>query len=162
MKNVVIIGAGPAGLTAAYTLLNESSEYHPIIIEASEFIGGISRTARYNGNRIDIGGHRFFSKNKEVMKLWMDILPLQGAPSKDDKVLGRTHTFRRPGDRPGQNRQRFPCAYPLVPDILPQALLRLPHLAETCDFYQHGIRQHDEGGLRISRQRYPQAPGDLA
>lgn len=57
MKNVVIIGAGPAGLTAAYTLLNESSEYHPIIIEASEFIGGISRTARYNGNRIDIGGH---------------------------------------------------------------------------------------------------------
>lgn len=93
MKNVVIIGAGPAGLTAAYTLLNESSEYHPIIIEASEFIGGISRTARYNGNRIDIGGHRFFSKNKEVMKLWMDILPLQGAPSKDDKVLGRTHTF---------------------------------------------------------------------
>ena len=49
--DVLIIGAGPAGLTAAYTLLNESSEYHPIIIEASEFIGGISRTARYNGNR---------------------------------------------------------------------------------------------------------------
>ena len=95
MKNVVIIGAGPAGLTAAYTLLNESSEYHPIIIEASEFIGGISRTARYNGNRIDIGGHRFFSKNKEVMKLWMDILPLQGAPSKDDKVLGPSPTTRR-------------------------------------------------------------------
>lgn len=93
MKNVVIIGAGPAGLTAAYTLLKESSGYHPIIIEASEFIGGISRTARYNGNRIDIGGHRFFSKNKEIMKLWTDILPLQGAPSKDDIVLGRTHTF---------------------------------------------------------------------
>ena len=55
MKNVVIIGAGPAGLTAAYTLLKESKEYHPIIVEASEFIGGISRTARYNGNRIDIG-----------------------------------------------------------------------------------------------------------
>ncbi len=92
MKNVVIIGAGPAGLTAAYTLLNESSEYHPIIVEASEFIGGISRTARYKGNRIDIGGHRFFSKDKEIMKLWMDILPLQGSPSKDDIVLGRTHT----------------------------------------------------------------------
>ena len=151
MKNVVIIGAGPAGLTAAYTLLNESSEYHPIIIEASEFIGGISRTARYNGNRIDIGGHRFFSKNKEVMKLWMDILPLQGAPSKDDKVLGRTHTF---SDDPEIDPDKI--------DILPQALLRLPHLAETCDLHQHGIRQHDEGGLRISRQRYPQAPGDLA
>ncbi|MBQ9947236.1 MAG: NAD(P)/FAD-dependent oxidoreductase [Oscillospiraceae bacterium] len=92
MKNVVIIGAGPAGLTAAYTLLKESSEYHPIIVEASEFIGGISRTARYKGNRIDIGGHRFFSKDKEIMKMWMDILPLQGSPSKDDIILGRTHT----------------------------------------------------------------------
>ena len=93
MKNVVIIGAGPAGLTAAYTLLKESGEYHPIILEASEFIGGISRTARYKGNRIDIGGHRFFSKDKDIMKMWMDILPLQGAPSKDDKLLGRTRAF---------------------------------------------------------------------
>ena len=157
MKNVVIIGAGPAGLTAAYTLLNESSEYHPIIIEASEFIGGISRTARYNGNRIDIGGHRFFSKNKEVMK------PASGRALKGRQGARQDpHLLRRPGDRPGQNRQRFPCAYPLVPDILPQALLRLPHLAETRDLHQHGIRQHNEGGLRISRQRYPQAPGDLA
>ena len=64
MKNVVIIGAGPAGLTAAYTLLKESKEFHPIILEASEFIGGISRTALYDGNRIDIGGHRFFSKER--------------------------------------------------------------------------------------------------
>ncbi len=92
MKNVVIIGAGPAGLTAAYTLLKESRDFHPIIVEASGFIGGISRTARYNGNRIDIGGHRFFSKDRDIMKLWMDILPLQGSPSKDDIVLGRTHT----------------------------------------------------------------------
>lgn len=92
MKNVVIIGAGPAGLTAAYTLLNESKEYHPIIIEAGEFIGGISRTAKYNGNRIDIGGHRFFSKDKDIMDMWMKILPLQGAPSKDDIILGREHT----------------------------------------------------------------------
>ena len=68
MKNVVIIGAGPAGLTAAYTLLKEGNDIHPIILEASEFIGGISRTAKYNGNRIDIGGHRFFSKNKDIMK----------------------------------------------------------------------------------------------
>lgn len=93
MKNVVIIGAGPAGLTAAYTLLKESKDFHPIILEASEFIGGISRTAHHKENRIDIGGHRFFSKDKRVMKMWMDILPLQGAPSKDDLVLGRTHTY---------------------------------------------------------------------
>ena len=93
MKNVVIIGAGPAGLTAACTLLKESKDFHPIILEASEFIGGISRTAHHKDNRIDIGGHRFFSKDKNIMKMWMDILPLQGAPSKDDIVLGRTHTY---------------------------------------------------------------------
>ena len=93
MKNVVIIGAGPAGLTAAYTLLKENKDFHPIILEASEFIGGISRTAHHKENRIDIGGHRFFSKDKTVMKMWMDILPLQGSPSKDDLVLGRTHTY---------------------------------------------------------------------
>lgn len=93
MKNVVIIGAGPAGLTAAYTLLKENPEYHPIIIESSDTIGGISRTEKYKGNRIDIGGHRFFSKDKSIMKLWMDILPLQGSPSKDDIMLGRTHSF---------------------------------------------------------------------
>lgn len=101
MKNVIIIGAGPAGLTAAYTLLNESSEYHPIIIEASEFIGGISRTARYNGNRIDIGGHRFFSKNKEVMKLWMDILRFRARPQGRQGARQDPHLLRRPGDRPG-------------------------------------------------------------
>lgn len=93
MKNVVIIGAGPAGLTAAYTLLKESKEFHPIIVEESEFIGGISRTAKYGGNRIDIGGHRFFSKDAEVMELWKEILPLQGAPAKDDLITGREHTL---------------------------------------------------------------------
>ena len=65
MKNVVIIGAGPAGLTAAYYLL-KYKVFHPIIVEASGQIGGISRTDLYKGNRIDIGGHRFFSKDEEI------------------------------------------------------------------------------------------------
>ena len=60
MKKAIIIGAGPAGLTAAYQLLKET-DIHPIIIEESEFIGGISRTAEYKGNRMDLGGHRFLS-----------------------------------------------------------------------------------------------------
>ena len=62
-KKVVIIGAGPAGLTAAYELLTKSKEVQPIILEAENFVGGISRTATYKGNRMDIGGHRFFSKD---------------------------------------------------------------------------------------------------
>ena len=93
MKNVVIIGAGPAGLTCAYSLLKESKEIKPIIIEESEFIGGISRTEKYKDNRIDIGGHRFFSKDKRVMDLWQEVLPLQSAPAKDDIILNREKSF---------------------------------------------------------------------
>lgn len=69
MKKVIIIGAGPAGLTAGYELLdnkgNEKDDYEVIILEETEQIGGISRTVKYNGNRMDIGGHRFFQKIKE-------------------------------------------------------------------------------------------------
>ena len=86
-KKAIIIGAGPAGLTAAYYLLKKT-DIKPIILEETEYIGGISRTAEYKGNRIDLGGHRFFSKSDEVNNLWTQILPLQGAPSHDDKVLG--------------------------------------------------------------------------
>ena len=62
-KTAIIIGAGPAGLTAAYRLLKET-DIRPVIFEESDFIGGISRTANFKGNRMDIGGHRFFSKNE--------------------------------------------------------------------------------------------------
>jgi len=86
-KTALIIGAGPAGLTAAYKLL-EQSEILPIIVEKELFVGGISRTVNYKENRIDIGGHRFFTKNKEVKKIWNEIMPIQGKASIDDKLLG--------------------------------------------------------------------------
>ena len=86
-KTAIIIGAGPAGLCAAYNLLTET-DVVPIILEESEFIGGISRTIEYNGNRMDIGGHRFFSKSDEVNEFWAKFMPTQGAPSKDDIILG--------------------------------------------------------------------------
>ena len=95
MKKVVIIGAGPAGLTCAYSLLKGTDEIKPIIIEESKFIGGISRTEQFKGNRIDIGGHRFFSKNKDVMDLWQEILPLQSKPSADDIILNREKNFSK-------------------------------------------------------------------
>ncbi len=87
-KKAIIIGAGPAGLTAAYELLDKT-DIKPVIYEMSNDIGGISKTVKYKGNRMDIGGHRFFSKNDRVMKWWQNIMPLQGAPAKDDAVLGR-------------------------------------------------------------------------
>jgi protoporphyrinogen oxidase len=71
----VIIGAGPAGLTAALELLRHS-DVRPIVLEATERIGGISCTLRHNGNRMDIGGHRFFSKADRVMKWWMELMPI--------------------------------------------------------------------------------------
>lgn len=89
MKKAIIIGAGPAGLTLAYELLDKT-DILPIIFEASQDIGGISKTVEYKGNRIDIGGHRFFSKSEKVMNWWKNILPLQGAPSIDDKILSRS------------------------------------------------------------------------
>ena len=89
MKKVIVIGAGPAGLTAAYELLKNSKEYEVIVLEESDYIGGISRTVKYKGNRMDIGGHRFFSKDKNIMQWWKNVLPMQGFPSYDDKILER-------------------------------------------------------------------------
>jgi len=82
-KYAIIIGAGPAGLTTAYELIKRT-DICPIILEKSDKIGGISRTEVYKGNRIDIGGHRFFSKSKIVMQWWQNIMPIQGAPAKDE------------------------------------------------------------------------------
>ena len=100
MKKVIIIGAGPAGITAAHKLLTESKEYDITILEASNEIGGISRTVKYNGNRMDIGGHRFFSKDDEVMNYWFDLMPVQGSDAYDDKVLGRVKDLAENGPDP--------------------------------------------------------------
>jgi len=86
-KTAVIIGAGPAGLTAAYELLKKT-DVRPIVLEATQDIGGISKTVNYKGNRIDIGGHRFFSKSERVNAWWREILPMQSAPSRDELALG--------------------------------------------------------------------------
>ena len=86
-STAIIIGAGPAGLTAAYRFLLDT-DIKPVILEESEYIGGISRTAVVGGNRMDIGGHRFFSKNDEVNAMWQELMPLQGKPSIDDLTLG--------------------------------------------------------------------------
>ena len=101
MKKVVIIGAGPAGLTAAFELKKRvPQDYDVTILEESGEIGGISRTVKYKNNRMDIGGHRFFSKDPMVMKWWKDLMPLQGAPSYDDKKLGREKVLSKGGPDP--------------------------------------------------------------
>lgn len=117
MKKAIIIGAGPAGLTAAYELLTQSKEYEVTVLEESEAIGGISQTVRYRGNRMDIGGHRFFSKDKRVMDWWEAMMPLQGADAYDDKLLGRRKTLKPGGPNPEEEdrvmllRQRISRIY---------------------------------------------------
>lgn len=100
MKKIVIIGAGPAGLTAAYELLKNKEDYEVTILEESNEIGGISRTVKYNGNRMDIGGHRFFSKDERIMNLWKEIMPVQGKPSFDDEILEREKPLENGGPNP--------------------------------------------------------------
>lgn len=98
-KTAIIIGAGPAGLTAAYELL-EKTDFKPIIFEASGDIGGISKTVNYKGNRIDIGGHRFFSKSDKIMNWWFNFFPLQGKEAKDDLLLNRKIVLSNKEDAP--------------------------------------------------------------
>ncbi|HOI41187.1 MAG TPA: NAD(P)/FAD-dependent oxidoreductase [Methanobacterium sp.] len=88
-KTAIIIGAGPAGLTAAYELLDKT-DIKPIIYEKTDYIGGLSKTINYNGNRLDIGPHHFYTKSERILNWWTNILPLQGAPEIDDLALDRT------------------------------------------------------------------------
>ena len=86
-QRAIIIGAGPAGLTAALELLRRTN-IQPIVLEASDAIGGISRTIQYKGNRMDIGGHRFFSKSDRVMQWWLDVMPLDPAAASSPSGVG--------------------------------------------------------------------------
>jgi protoporphyrinogen oxidase len=73
-QNVVILGAGPAGLTASY-LLSKRGVPCTVLEADPQYVGGISRTVQYKGYCFDIGGHRFYSKSKDVEDLWTEILP---------------------------------------------------------------------------------------
>jgi protoporphyrinogen oxidase len=108
-KTAVIIGAGPAGLTAAYEFLTRT-DVTPVVLEKSTFMGGISRTVNYKGNRIDIGGHRFFSKSDRVMDWWLQHLPLE-------------HKNLTPEIIAYHNAQRAVAAQQSLPDSPDQVML---------------------------------------
>jgi len=129
-KSAIIIGAGPAGLSCAYSLLKET-DIKPIILEQTNRIGGISATINHNGNRMDLGGHRFFSKNKQINDLWTTFCPIQGKQSIDDKLLDVSKNLPAGGPDPQTNDrimllrrrvsriffQRQFFDYPLQPDF---------------------------------------------
>ena len=100
-RKAIIIGAGPAGLTAALELLRRTG-IQPIILEASQEIGGISRTVKYKGNRMDIGGHRFFSKSDRVMQWWLNLMPVEATADESLNIQyhGRTRSLETNGAAP--------------------------------------------------------------
>ena len=103
-KTAIIIGAGPAGLTAALEFLRRS-DIRPIVLEATSRIGGISCTIQYKGNRMDIGGHRFFSKVDRVMDWWTALMPIA---SEEGAADSQSISYR--------NRQRTVNAEPASED----------------------------------------------
>ncbi|MFP6746179.1 MAG: NAD(P)/FAD-dependent oxidoreductase [Alphaproteobacteria bacterium] len=103
-RTAIIIGGGPAGLTAALELLRRT-DIKPIVYEGADNVGGIARTFVHKGNRIDIGGHRFFSKSDRVMDWWSGILPLQGRGNGEDGAISlgyqnKSHWLEMPADGP--------------------------------------------------------------
>ena len=117
MKTAAVIGAGPAGLTAAHELaMRAPDEWRVIVFEESPHIGGISRTTVCGGCRIDIGGHRFFTKSRVVRDLWMELMPVQGKPAKDDIILGRACRVEEGGPDP-EKEERVMLRRPRVSRI---------------------------------------------
>lgn len=164
-KIAVIAGAGPAGLTAAYELLKRS-DIKPIVFEATDAIGGIAQTFNYKGNRIDIGGHRFFSKEKRVMDWWFNILPSQGAPAADTEkkkhnIDYATEAFaeylcdkcipelvREKGEKIGDRTYKFPAPDPEKED---QVMLQRPRLSRI--FYRRNFFPYPIGiTLTVARK----------
>ena len=106
-KKITIIGAGPAGLTCAYYLLKNDNNYDVTILEQENQVGGISKTIDFYGNKMDTGIHRFFTKNKEVQKIWEEILPIQSKPAYDDILLQREKKYPQNGSNPEEDEKSF-------------------------------------------------------
>jgi protoporphyrinogen oxidase len=142
MKHVIILGAGPAGLTAALEL-TQTSDIRVSVIEQEHQVGGISRTIVHNGNRMDIGGHRFFSKSDLIMGWWKDLLPPQGEPARGDPP--EYHSLLTPG---GPN--------PETDDLVLLARKRLSRIYYQRHFYDYPVRLNlgmvrNLGPARIAR-----------
>jgi protoporphyrinogen oxidase len=137
-RKIVIIGAGPAGLTAAYEL-QSAGERDITVLEADTLVGGISRTYNHKGNRIDIGGHRFFSKSDWVMDWWASILPVAGAGD-----AGAVNLQYR-----GQSGDRLPASRPASPADESVLLVRsrLSRIYYNRQFFDYPLRL-DFGSLR--------------
>jgi FAD binding domain protein len=155
-KTAIIIGAGPAGLTAGIELLRQT-DIIPILLEEKDCVGGLSRTVFYHGNRMDIGGHRFFSKDPDIMKWWTTLLPLQGSPAQDDLLTPCMKTFVPGGPDPEKEDRTI---------LLRRRISRIFYLKKFFDYPVTNDTQPRTGTDRTRRNRIPtchpvQTPGTL-
>ena len=105
-KTAIIIGAGPAGLTAAYELLSRGN-IKPILFEKETRVGGLSRSVVFKGNRMDIGGHRFFSKYERILQWWLNILPLETGARGKIKTGGKNSYYKETGPADTETEDRI-------------------------------------------------------
>jgi protoporphyrinogen oxidase len=132
-KIAVVAGAGPAGLTAALELLRRS-DITPIVFEADDQVGGISKTINYRGNRMDLGGHRFFSKSDWVMRWWQQILPIAREES------GNSNALRIRIHYQGQSRELpLECSNPTSPDAVMLVRQRLSRIFYRRRFFDYPL-----------------------
>ncbi len=128
-RTAVIVGAGPAGLTAAFELL-QSTDIRPIVLEADAQVGGIAKTINYRGNRMDLGGHRFFSKSDWVMNWWQRMLPMADGQGLEHRLAYQ-----------GQQRQFSPDPRaPSDPDRVLLVRSRLSRIFYRRRFFDYPLR----------------------
>jgi len=142
-NRVVIIGAGPAGLTAAYELARAGG-FEVTVLEASGDIGGISKTVNYKGNRIDIGGHRFFSKSDWVMDWWQNILPIEAGADRDKFEIAY------------QNKRRtvdVSAEAPAGSDDVMLVRQRLSRIYFEGNFFSYPVKANVETALKLGPAR---------
>ena len=131
-KSAVIVGAGPAGLTAALELLRRS-DISPQVFECDKQVGGISKTVVYRGNRMDLGGHRFFSKSDWVMRWWQEILPI--AAGQAEFAAGLHMTYQ------GQSRDIVPAALaPISSEAVMLVRRRLSRIFYRRRFFDYPLK----------------------
>ena len=125
----VIAGAGPAGLTAALELLRRS-DIHPVVFDCDTQVGGISKTINYRGNRMDLGGHRFFSKSDWVMRWWQQLLPIEGGQSADPIII----------QYQGQAAELVPSTAPFSEDAVMLVRQRLSRILYRRRFFDYPLK----------------------
>ncbi|HEY3449057.1 MAG TPA: NAD(P)/FAD-dependent oxidoreductase [Myxococcales bacterium] len=158
-RQAIVIGGGPAGLAAALELLERDAGYVPTVLEGSDCLGGLSRTVEHHGNRMDIGGHRFFSKSVVVNQWWLRHMPVQGAPARDDLLLNREKPLAAGGPDPEREDRVMLWRERVSRILFLRKFFDYPVSASARTFLNMGVRRSALAGLGfVHAQLLPRRP----